>query len=71
MNRRVDEMKQRSYWGKTLPGVNFTNALPAAFTYISFARSFFCLRSRFVLYWRKTVGAKAACRTLMKLNPGV
>jgi hypothetical protein len=31
--------------------------------------AFFCLCFRFVLYWSKTVGATAVCRTLMKLNP--
>jgi hypothetical protein len=29
--------------------------------------AFLCLRFRFVLYWRKTVGAKAEHRTLVKL----
>ncbi len=53
-----------------LSGVNFTNVLRAAFTYVSFVHSFLCLCFRFVLYWRKTVGAKAVFRTLMKLNPG-
>ncbi len=33
--------------------------------------AFLCLRFRFVLYWRKTVGAKAAHRTLVKLTPGL
>jgi hypothetical protein len=28
-----------------------------------------CLRISFVLYWRKTVGAKAAHRTLVKMTP--
>ncbi len=51
--------------------VNFTNILCAAFTFISCAHSFLCLRFRFVLYWRKSTGAKAAWRTLMKLSPGV
>jgi hypothetical protein len=32
--------------------------------------AFLCLRFRFVLYWRKTVSAKAAHRTLMKLTQG-
>ncbi len=31
--------------------------------------AFLCLRLSFVLYWRKTVGAKAVRRPLMKLNP--
>jgi hypothetical protein len=53
------------------PGVNFTNVLRAAFTYVSCARSFLCLRFRFLLYWRKTVGTKAVHIMLMKLTPGV
>jgi hypothetical protein len=51
-------------------GVNFTNILHAAFLHVSFGSTFLCLRFRFVLYWCKTVGAKAASRTLMKLSPG-
>ncbi len=54
-----------------LLGVNFINVLRAAFTYVSCACSFLCLHFRFVLYWRKTVGAKAARRMLMKLSPGL
>ncbi len=53
------------------PEVNFTNVLRAAFIYVCLACSFLCLSFRFVFYWHKTVGAKAACRTLMKLNPGL
>ncbi len=33
--------------------------------------AFLCLCFRFVLYWRKTVGVKAAHRTLVKLTPEV
>ncbi len=55
----------------SIPEVNFTNILHTAFTNVSCARSFFCLRFRFVLYKRKTVGAKAAHRTLVKLTPGL
>jgi hypothetical protein len=33
--------------------------------------AFLCLRFRFVLYWRETVGAKAAHRMLVKLTPGL
>ncbi len=32
--------------------------------------AFLCLHFRFVLYWHKTVGTKAARRTLVKLTPG-
>jgi hypothetical protein len=53
----------------TTTGVNFTNVLRAAFTYVSCTRSFLCLCFRFVLSWCKTVGPKAARRTLMKLSP--
>jgi len=31
--------------------------------------AFLCLRFRFVFYWRKTVGAKAVRRMLMKSKP--
>jgi hypothetical protein len=31
----------------------------------------FCLRFRFVLYWRKPTGAKAVRKMLMKLSPSV
>ncbi len=34
------------------------------------AQLFLCLHYSFVLYWRKTVGAKDVYRTLLKLNPG-
>ncbi len=52
--------------------INFTNIIRAAFSYESFARSFFVLRFvlRFVLFWRKNIGAKAACNMLVKLTLG-
>jgi hypothetical protein len=52
------------------PGVNFTNILCAAFAYVRCASSFFVPTFRFVLYWCKPTGAKAARGTLMKLSPG-
>ncbi len=51
------------------PGVNFTNILRAAFTCVSCACSFLCLRFRFVFYWCKPTGVKAVRRTLVKLTP--
>jgi hypothetical protein len=51
------------------PGVNFTNVLNAAFMHVSCAPSFLCLHFMFVLYRRKTVGAKVACRMLVKFTP--
>jgi hypothetical protein len=51
-------------------GVNFTNVLNAVFMYEVASAAFLCLHYRFVLYWHKPTGAKAACRTLMKLSPG-
>jgi hypothetical protein len=33
--------------------------------------AFLCLHFRFVLYMHKAVGAKAACRMLVKLTPGL
>ncbi len=62
---------ERQMLVKLSPGFKFTNALRAAFTYVSFERrACLGLHFSFVLYWRKTVGTKAACRTLMKMNPG-
>jgi hypothetical protein len=55
---------------KLTPGVNFTNVLRADFTYVSWACIFLCLCFRFVLYWCKTVGAKAVRRMLVKFTPG-
>ncbi len=46
------------YWWNRLLGVIFTNILPAAFTYKSFAQNFFSyLHFRFQLFWRKNIGA--------------
>ncbi len=56
--------------GKERQGVNFTNVLCASFLQVSFACGFLCLHFRFIIYWRKIVGAKAAHRMLMKLNQG-
>jgi hypothetical protein len=41
-------------------GVNFINILSAAFSYKCFARNFLYLNLRFVLLWRKNIGANAA-----------
>jgi hypothetical protein len=49
-------------------GVNFTNILRAAFSYESFARSFFVLRFKVCTFWRKNIGAKAASNMLVKLT---
>ncbi len=57
------------YYCPPPPRVNFTNVLSAAFTYVCCARSFLSLCFRFVPYWRKTVGKKAARRMLVKLTP--
>jgi hypothetical protein len=55
-----------------LLGVNFTNILPAAFSYKSFfCAAFMCLQLGFVIFWRKDFGAKAAHKMLVKLAPGV
>jgi hypothetical protein len=45
---------------KLTTGVNFTNIICAAFSYLDL---------RFVLFWRKNIGAKAACIMLVKLTP--
>ncbi len=54
----------------SLPGVNFTNILRAAFSYESFSPSFFVLRFKVCTFWRKNIGAKAASNMLVKLTPG-
>jgi hypothetical protein len=48
---------------------NFTNIIRAAFSYESFARSFFVLRFKVCTFLRKNIGAKAACNMLVKLAP--
>ena len=48
--------------------VNFTNILQAAFLYKSVLSSFSVLTFRFVIFWRKEIGAKAACKLLVKLT---
>jgi hypothetical protein len=50
---------------KSTSGVNFTNIIRAAFSYKSFALS---LDLRFVLFWRKNIGAKAVRNMLVKLT---
>ncbi len=62
--------------GRKNSGVNFTNVLRTAFTYVSCpAAQLFCAYvCTFVLYQRNLqaqVGAKAARRMLMQLNPGL
>jgi hypothetical protein len=47
--------------------VNFTNILRAAFSYKSFAHSFFVLT--LFIFWRKNIGAKAVLKMLVKLTP--
>ncbi len=70
MFKAIKEAKNNPHlFMKQTPWVNFTNILRKIFMYVSCKRSFLCLRFRFVLYKRKTVGAKAVRRTLMKLNP--
>ena len=49
------------------PCVNFTKILRAAFSYESVLSSFSLLRARFVFFWQKKIGAKAARKMLVKL----
>ena len=46
-------------------GVNFTKILWAAFSYESLLNSFLFLRLRFVFFWQKEFGAKAARKMLV------
>jgi len=51
------------------PGINFINILCSNFSYKSALNSF-SLVTVWIL-WRKNIGAKAACKMLMKLTTGV
>ncbi len=51
-----------------LPGVYFTNSLRAAFSFKRYAISFLVFYFRFVIFWRKEIGIKAALKMLMKLT---
>ncbi len=57
-------------WERDLESISPTFQVQLLLTYVECA-AFLCLCFRFVLYWRKTVGAKAARKMLMKLSPGV
>ena len=54
-----------------LSGLYFTNILQAAFSYESVFAAFLYLQFGFVIFWQKNIGAKAACKMLMKLAPWV
>ncbi len=56
--------------GIGLSGVKFTNILRAAFSNKSFCAAFMFLQFRFVIFWQKDFGAKAAHKMLVKLTPG-
>ena len=55
---------------KLTPAANFTNILQSAFLYKSVLISFSVLTFRFVIFWHKESGTKAALKLLMKLTPG-
>ena len=55
---------------KLTPGVNFTNILRAAFLYASLFSGFLYLRLRFVFFWPKEIGAKAAYKMLVNYPTG-
>ena len=52
-------------------GASFTNILRAAFSYESVLSSFSVLTFRFVIFWRKEIGANAARKMLVKLTHGM
>jgi len=56
---------------KSIPGVNLTNILQAAFWTKVFGEALMCLQFVFVLFWRKYLGTKATCKMLIKLTTGV
>jgi hypothetical protein len=49
--------------------VQFHQRSTRSFYVCNLREAFLCLHFRFLLYWRKTVGAKAARKTLVKLSP--
>ncbi len=53
-----------------IPVVNFTNLLYTAFTYKGLRVAFLLLHFRFVVFWRKNIGAKASLKMLVKSTPG-
>ncbi len=53
---------------KLTPLVNLTNILHVCFFYNSFARSFLYLHFRFVLFWYKNIGAKAALKNIVEID---
>ncbi len=59
-----------NYLKSELGSISPTFYMQLLCTYVALA-AFLCLRFRFVLYWCKTVGTKAARTLLMKLSSGV
>ena len=59
---------EKMHFVRSSPGVDFTKILRAAFSYESLLSSFLYLRLRFVFFWRKEIGVKAAHRMLVKLT---
>ena len=53
---------------KYTPSVNFTNILQAAFLYKHLLSSFFVLTAKVCIFLAKEIGAKAACKMLVKLT---
>jgi len=55
---------------KLTAGVNFINILCVCFAYKSALHSFSLLKIWLCNFWQKNIGAKGACKMLMKLTTG-
>jgi len=55
---------------KSTPGVNFIKILHTPFITGVFFKTFLWLQFGFVIFCRKNIGAKAACKMFVKLTPG-
>jgi len=49
-------------------GVNFTNIIQATYCLKVFCKDFLYLKFGLIFFWWKKIGAKAACKMLMKLT---
>ncbi len=61
--------RRKSCW--FMQGVNFTHILRWLFSTNVSRNAFLYLKLRFVLFWSKNIGAKAARNMLVKLTPGM
>ena len=69
---RILSLRLGSKWERRISGVNFINVLQAALTHEDpeSAKKLLDLSVFLALMGSATASVKAACRTLMKLNPG-